>query len=814
MATEIPDEAQVIIIGGGIVGCSIAYHLARLGVKDIILLEQNKLTAGTTWHAAGLVGQLRATKSLTKLAKYTTELFQELESITGQATGFRTTGSISIALNDQRFEELKRQATSAAAFGVANEVISESDIHNYWPGLLTNDISGGIYLANDGQTNPVDTTLAFARGARDAGTLIIEDVAVTRILAEGENIKGVETELGPIKAGIVVIAAGMWSRQLAAGIGVSLPLHAAEHFYIVTKPIEELKPGMPTLRVPDEYTYYKEDAGKLLIGCFEPAAKPWGMGGIDRNFSFTTLPEDLDHFAPILELAIARYPRLESAGIQLFFNGPESFTPDDRYLLGETMEFKQLYVAAGFNSIGIQSSGGAGKVLAEWITNGHPPTDLFDVDIRRTARFQSADQYLLERTSETLGLLYAMHWPHREYETARGARRSPIHDQLLTKGAVMGELLGWERPNWFCHSNQPAKYDYSYGRQNWFDNCHEECIAIQNDVVMFDQTSYPIFNVKGEDAVAALNHICANNIDVPVNQIVYTQWLNERGGIEADVTITRLGKTEFMIVSSCATENRDFYWLEKHLPAKMNVSAMNVSSGFAMFGLMGPKSRKLLRQLTRTPVGNTDHPYYSSRELEIGYAKVRVNRLSYVGELGYEIVIPVEFAQHVYERIQEAGAQFNLRYAGFHAMNSCRMEKGYRHYGHDISDGIDPISAGLGFSVDIEKEAFLGKSALESMEKPLKRRLVNIAIAQENAPLMLHDEPIYIRQQMVGLTTSAMWGHRINRSLGIALLEVPEGLTRKFLDQNDFQVEIAKKRYPIDVQLTPFYDPKSLLVRS
>jgi 4-methylaminobutanoate oxidase (formaldehyde-forming) len=814
MAAELPDEAQVIIIGGGIIGCSIAFHLARLGIKDILLLEQNKLTAGTTWHVAGLVGQLRATKTLTRLAKYTTDLFQELESITGQATGFQTTGSISLALTEERFEELKRQATSAAAFGVANEVVTGQDILNDWSGLVTDDVVGGIYLPNDGQTNPVDTTMAFAKGARDEGALIVEGIEVLSITTDGNNLTGVETAGGTVRAAKIVIAAGMWSRQLAAGIGVSLPLHAAEHFYIVTEPMAELKPRMPTLRVPDEFTYYKEDAGKLLIGCFEPVAKPWGMGGIDKSFSFTTLPADLDHFAPILELAMARYPQLESTGIQLFFNGPESFTPDDRYLLGETTEFKDLYVAAGFNSIGIQSSGGAGKVLAEWIVNEHPPTDLYDVDIRRTARFQSNQKYLFDRTSETLGLLYAMHWPHREYTSARGARRSPIHSQLLGKGAVMGELVGWERPNWYAYPNQVKENEYSYGRQNWFDNCHEECLAIKNDVAIFDQTSYPIFTVKGKDAASALNYICSNNIDVPVNQIVYTQWLNERGGIEADVTITRMSTTEFMIVSSCANEQRDFYWLEKNLPTHMEVNANNVSSGFAMFGLMGPNSRMLLEQLTQASVDNAALPYYSSKEMEIGFAKVRVNRLSYVGELGYEIAMPVEFAQHVYERIEEAGISFNLRHAGFHAMNSCRMEKGYRHYGHDITDGIDPLSAGLGFAVDFEKSNFLGKSALESIEKPFRHRLVNIAIRQDNAPLMLHDEPIFLGSEMAGITTSAMWGHRINRSLAIAQLEIPGGVTKKVLEQNEFQVEVAKQRYSIDVQLAPFYDPNSLLVRT
>lgn len=814
MNQDLPESAQVVIIGGGIVGCSIAYHLTRLGINEVVLLEQNKLTAGSTWHAAGLVGQLRATQNLTRLAKYTTDLFKELESITGQATGFKTTGSISVALNGERFEELKRQATSAAAFGVENAVMDPGDIQRYWPDINIENIEGGIYLPNDGQTNPVDTTQALAKGARTNGALILEEVCVTGIETNADSATGVFTENGFIQADTVVIAAGMWSRQLAQGIGVSLPLHAAEHFYIVTEPMEQLSPGMPTLRIPDEFAYYKEDTGKLLLGCFEPVAKPWGMTGISREISFTTLPEDIDHFSPILEQAVKRFPALASTGIALFFNGPESFTPDDRYLLGETMEFRHLYVAAGFNSIGIQSSGGAGKVLAEWIVSGHPPMDLYDVDVRRTFTFQNTNRYLFDRTKETLGLLYAMHWPNRQYETARGVRRSPIHDQLLNQGAVMSELAGWERPGWFASNTPDAEYRYSYGKQNWFDNCRAECLAVRDAVAFFDQSCYPVFIVKGQDALAVLNLISANNIDVPVNRIVYTQWLNDRGGIEADVTITRLADNEFMVVSSCANENRDFHWLEQNTPAGMNVTATNVSSGYAMFGIMGPRSRELLQSVTDTNINDETMPFYSSLELDMGYVRIRANRLTYVGELGYELYIPTEMAQHVYEILWHAGKQFGLKHAGYHAMNACRMEKSYKHYGHDIGDDIDPISAGLGFAVDMGKANFTGRSALTEIEKPLKKRLVNIAIRDDDPPLMLHDEPIYLGNEMIGLTTSAMWGHRVNRSLAIALFTHPEGIDLKFLRENEFTIEVAKTRYPIDAQLAPFYDPKSFKVKS
>ncbi len=810
---DLPTSAEVVIVGGGIVGCSIAFHLTRLGVRDVVLLEQNRLTAGTTWHAAGLVGQLRATRNLTRLARYTTELFQELESLTGQATGFRTTGSISVALGAERFEELKRQATSAAAFGVDNSVISGEDIRSAWPEICIEDVVGGIFLPDDGQTNPVDTTQALARGATREGALILEGICVNRLRTVEGSIAGVDTESGYIAARKVVIAAGMWSRALAASAGVSLPLHAAEHFYIVTEPLDSLSPGMPTLRIPDEYSYYKEDTGKLLLGCFEPVAKPWGMEGIDRDFSFGTLPEDIEHFSPILEKAIRRYPVLETAGIQLFFNGPESFTPDDRYILGETMEVRQLYVAAGFNSIGIQSSGGAGKVLAEWMVRGHPPMDLYDVDIRRTFSFQATDRYLFDRTKESLGLLYAMHWPNRQYESARGVRRSPVHQQLLTEGAVMGELAGWERPNWFRRESQPAAYEYSWGRQNWFENCREECLAIRDGVAFLDQSSYPVFLVSGSGALAALNRISAADVDVSVDRIVYTQWLNPRGGIESDVTITRTGENDFMVVSSCANENRDFSWLCRNLSDDGDVQIINDSSAWAIFGIMGPRSRALLESVTTVPVSDEVLPYYASRELDIGYARVRANRLSYVGELGYELYVRVEFAQHCYEILREAGRSFDLKPAGFHAMDACRMEKGYRHYGHDIGDEIDPFSAGLGFAVDMEKEDFTGKGALSRLQRPLRRRLVNIAIVGDDAPLMLHDEPVRLDGEIIGLTTSGMWGFRLDRSLAIALLSHRDGITPSLLKGRNLTVEVAKQEYPLEIRFSPFYDPKSTRLR-
>ena len=539
---KLPNDADVIIIGGGIIGCSIAYHLTKIGVNNVIILERKQLTCGTTWHAAGLVGQLRASRNMTELAKYSADLFYNLEQETGHATGMKQHGSISLALNNQRFEELKRGASMASNFGLEVDVITPNQILKYWPGVNIDNVVGGVYLPADGQTNPVDTTLALAKGAKMGGAEVFENIEVTKVVTENSKAVGVETAQGYIKATKIIITSGMWSRDLVAKIGVNIPLHAAEHFYIVTDAMDNLSPDLPVMRIPDEYAYYKEDAGKLLLGCFEPIAKPWGMDGIPKDFSFDSLPEDIDHFMPILEKSLERFPALAGAGIQLFFNGPESFTPDDRYMLGETPEVKNLFVATGFNSIGIQSSGGVGKVMAQWVKNNHPPMDLSDVDIRRMSYFQNNKKYLHDRTKESLGLLYAMHWPFYQYQTARNIRRSPFHDRIKDANAFMGETSGWERPMFFAPKDIKPVIEYSYGRQNWFGYCGNEARSCGDNVAIFDQSSFHKFLLKGKDSCKALNIICANNIDVNIGKIVYTQLLNHNGGIEADLTITPHGR--------------------------------------------------------------------------------------------------------------------------------------------------------------------------------------------------------------------------------------------------------------------------------
>ena len=816
MASDLPERADVIIIGGGIIGCSIAYHLTKIGITDVALLERKQLTCGTTWHAAGLVGQLRATRNMTELAKYTSDLFQTLEEETGQATGFKQNGSISLALNDERMEELKRGASMARNFGLQVEVVSPSEIAELYPMINLDGAVGGVFLPKDGQTNPIDTTQAYAKGARMGGARVIEGVKVEKILVEQGRAVGVVTDRGDIRASTTVLAAGMWSRELAADVGVSVPLHAAEHFYIVTEPIDGLAKDLPVLRIPDECAYYKEDAGKILLGAFEPVAKPWGMDGIPPDFEFDTLPEDFDHFEPILENAVERLPILADAGIQTFFNGPESFTPDDRYLLGEAPEVRDLFIAAGLNSIGIQSSGGAGKVLAAWIRDRQAPIDLIDVDIRRMLPFQSGRKYLHDRTTESLGLLYAMHWPFYQYTTARGARRSPFHDTLVKAGAVMGELSGWERPNWFAPEGVEPVYRYSYGRQNWFEDTAAECRAVRDTVGLFDQSSFSKFMVSGPDAATVLNRICANDIDRQPGAVVYTQWLNERGGIEADLTVTRLSETDYLVVSTAAGQTRDFAWLKRHIPDDARCAAVDVTSGLPMLGLMGPNSRALLEALSGEDLSNEAFPFATSREIEIGYARVRASRITYVGELGWELYIPAEFAMHAYEAIVDAGRDHGLTLAGYHAMNACRTEKAYRHWGHDIGDEDTPIQAGLGFAVSYDKPGgFVGREALlrQKEEGVPKRRLVQFKL-EDDKKLLYHEEPIYRDGELIGSITSGMYGHRINASLGMGYLRAAEGVTKDFVEAGSYEIEVAAERVSATAQLGAFYDPKMARVKA
>jgi 4-methylaminobutanoate oxidase (formaldehyde-forming) len=810
----LPDRCEVVVLGGGVIGVSVAYHLAEAGIRDVVLLERKELTSGTTWHAAGLVGQLRTSINMTQLARYTSQLYRGLEDETGQATGYRQCGSISIAATLERFEELKRSASMAKVFGLEVNVLSVAEIAEKYPLIQTDDLFGGIHIPSDGYANAVDITQALAKGAKNRGARIFTDTKVEAILRDGDEVTGVRTAEGEIRSRYVVICGGMWSRDLAASVGVNLPLHACEHYYVLFEGVEGLNPELPVLRDYDACTYYKYDAGKLLVGAFEPSAKPWGMEGISEDFCFDEIAGDFDHFEPVLHDAMKRLPALEQAGIQKFFCGPESFTPDVRYHLGEAPELKNCFVAAGLNSIGLQSAGGVGKVTAEWIRDGRPPLDLWEVDVRRNMPFQGNRGYLQSRVGESLGLLYATHYPYRQYETGRGVRKSAIHDRLAAIGACHGEAFGWERPNWYAPAGVEPRYEYSYGRQNWFEHSAAEHRAVRESVALFDQTSFAKFRLEGRDALTVLNRVCANNVDVGAGRVVYTQWLNERGGIEADLTVTRLSETTFMIVGGAETEVRDFYWLKRQIPDYAHCVLTNVTSSMGVLSIMGPRARDLLQSLTPADMSHAGFPFATSREIELGYAIVRASRITFVGELGWELYVPTEFMQHVYDRIIEAGGAVGLVHAGYHALNSLRLEKAYRHWSHDITDEDSPLEAGLSFVVKFDKPGgFIGREALlAQQEQGAARHLVQLKL-NDPEPLIYHNEPIWRGDEIVGHITSGAYGHTLGGAVGLGYVSAQPGAPADAVLGATYEVEVACERFAAKVSLRPLYDPDNGKIR-
>ncbi len=813
--TEVPAKARVVIIGGGISGCSVAYHLAKLGWTDIVLLERKQLTSGTTWHAAGLIGQLRASQNMTRLAKYSADLYAKLEEETGLATGFRQCGSITVALTEERREEIFRQAALARAFGVDVNELSPADVLARYPHLNIEDVVAGVHLPLDGQADPGNIALALAKGARMRGAKIIEQVKVTKVTTKEGRVTGVDWEAngekGHIAADHVVNCGGMWGRDLAAQNDVTLPLHACEHFYIVTENIPDLA-QLPVLRVPDECAYYKEDAGKILLGAFEPKAKPWGMDGISEDFCFDQLPEDFDHFEPILEKAVSRMPMLAEAGIHTFFNGPESFTPDDRYYLGEAPNLRGYWIAAGYNSIGIVSSGGAGMALAQWMNDAEPPFDLWEVDIRRAQPFQKNRRYLKERVSETLGLLYADHFPYRQMATARGVRRSPLHEHLKAQGAVFGEVAGWERANWFANDGQEREYRYSWKRQNWFDNQRAEHMAMRQGVGLLDMTSFGKIRVEGRDAAAFLQRLCANNVDVPAGRIVYTQMLNGRGGIECDLTVTRLSETAYFLVVPGATSQRDLVWLRSHVADEW-VTITDVTSAEVVLPVMGPQSRELMQKISPNDFSNEAHSFGTAREIEIGMGLARAHRVTYVGELGWELYVSSDQAAHVFETILEAGADVGLKLCGLHAMDSCRIEKAYRHFGHDITDEDHVLEAGLGFAVKTAKGDFIGRDAvLRKRQAGLTRRMVQFRLTDPE-PLLFHNEPILRDGKIVSYLTSGNYGHALGGAVGLGYVPCRPDETGAEMLASRYTIDVAGHIYEAEASLAPMYDPKSERVK-
>ena len=810
MAKEFPSHARVVVIGGGIVGCSVAYHLTKLGWTDVVLLERKKLTSGTTWHAAGLVREVIGTYTLTRLAKYSMTLFKGLEAETGQATGLKNNGSLGVANNEARWEEHRRGADLAKTCGVDVRLVTPEEAKALYPILNVDDLLGGIFFPNDGQTNPTDTAMAIAKGARMGGAAIFEDTKVTAVHQKNGRVTGVATTQGDIACEVVVNCAGMWAREVGQLCGVDVPLHACEHFYVVTEPIADLPSDLPVLRDMDASAYIKEDAGKIMIGAFERNAKPWGMDGIPEDFSFDELPEDFDHFAPVLEATMHRIPLLETAGIQTFFNGPESFTPDNKYHLGEAPTLRNFFVAAGFNSIGIQSSGGAGKALAEWIVGGAAPFDLSELDILRMQPFQNTRSYLFNRVAESLGLLYDMHWPYRQPETARGVRTTPLHECHAAAGACFGEVAGWERPNWYAPAGVEPEYEYSYKRQNWFDYSAAEHRAVRDNVGLLDQTSFAKFLVQGPDAEDVLQRICANDVAVPAGKLVYTQWLNERGGIEADLTVTRLSETAFMVVTGAGVALHDHTWLMRNIADDARVVVTDVTAGEAVISVMGPNSRALLSRVTEADLSNEAFPFGTAQQIEIGYARVRAGRISYVGELGWELYVPSDYARGVFQTITEAGAAFDLKLVGMHAMDSLRTEKAYRHWGHDISGEDTPIEAGLGFACRFDKNIpFIGRDALlRQKETGVTKRLVQFAL-DDPEPLLYHNEPIRRDGAVVGYLTTGSYGHHLGSAIGLGYVGHADGVDAGFVNAGNYEIEVAGERVSARASLRPMYDPKS-----
>ena len=797
------------------IGCSVAYHLTKLGWTDVVLLERKQLTSGTTWHAAGLIAQLRATANMTKLAKYSQELYGGLEAETGVATGFKRVGSITVALTEERREELFRSAAMARAFGVGIEEISPAEVGARYPHLNLDGVVAGVYLEKDGQGDPGNIALALAKGARQRGAVVAEHTKVTNIRRDGRRVTGVdyETKAGPghIACDMVVNCAGMWGHQVGRMAGINVPLQACEHFYIVSEPIAGLS-QLPVLRVPDECAYYKEDAGKLMLGAFEPVSKPWGMSGIPDSFEFDQLPEDFDHFEPILEMAVNRMPMLGEAGIHTFFNGPESFTPDDAYHLGLAPEMDNVWVAAGFNSIGIQSAGGAGMALAQWMEDGQKPFDLGDVDVSRMQPFQGNKRYLVERATETLGLLYADHYPYRQKDSARGVRQTPFHAQLETHGAVFGELAGWERANWYAEPGQAREYRYSWKRQNFFANVAGELAAVRSNVGMYDMSSFGKLRVEGPDAEAFLNHVCGADMSVPAGKIVYTQFLNSRGGIEADVTVTRLTETAYLVVTPAATRLADETWMRRNLGDRM-VVITDVTAGEGVLAVMGPNARKLLQAVSPNDFSNETNPFGTAQEIELGLGLARVHRVSYVGELGWEVYVGSDMAAHAFDTLWQAGQGMGLKLCGMHMMDSGRIEKGFRHFGHDITCEDHVLEAGLGFAVKTAKPDFIGRDAvLGKKEAGLARRMLQFRLTDPE-PLLYHNEPVIRDGRIVSYLSSGAYGHHLGAAIGLGYVPCA-GETVADVLGSTYEIDVAGTRVRAEVSLKPMYDPSSERVRA
>ena len=808
----IPERARVVVVGGGVIGCSVAYHLTKLGWADVVVLEQGTLSCGTTWHAAGLVGQLRASEAGTRLVQYSTDLYARLEDETGLTTGYRVCGGLTVARTPERMVQLRRTVASAAAYDLDCELLTPDQALERFPLIQVDDVLGAIWLPGDGRANPTDLTQSLAKGARMGGATIVERVRVTGVTTRGGRVAGVSTDHGDIEAEFVVNCAGQWAKAVGALAGVTVPLHSAEHFYVVTDQIAGVHRDLPILRDPDGYTYVKEEVGGLLVGGFEPVAKPWvSPDAIPYPFEFALLDEDWEHFEVLMDSAVHRIPALADTGIRKFYNGPESFTPDNQFLLGEAPELPGFFVGAGFNSVGIASAGGAGRALAEWIVEGEPTSDLIGVDLRRFSPLAGSNAWLRARVGEVLGLHYAVPWPNRELESARPQRISPVHDLLVAQGACLGSRNAWERANVFAPPGVAPVLDYAWERPQWVDWSVAEQRATREAVAVFDQTSFSKYVVTGADAVRALQWLCSADVDVPVGRAVYTAMLNQRGTYEADLTVTRTSATDFFLVSSAATTVRDLDWIRRHVPAAARVGVVDVTGSYAVFGVMGPRSRELLEALSADPFDDASFPFGTSREVVVGTTLVRATRITYVGELGWELYVPTELARSVYEDLFRVGTDLGVVPAGYYAIESMRLEKGYRAFARELTTDTGPVAAGLTFACKLRGDVdFLGRSAVEeSRLVPPTRRVVSLVVG-DPAAYLWGGELLLRDGEPAGQVTSAAWGATVGASVGLALVgdRASGTATKDWLEGGTWTVDLAGERWPVQVSLRAPFDPE------
>jgi heterotetrameric sarcosine oxidase gamma subunit len=812
---DLPKKAGTVIIGGGVIGCSIAYHLTKLGRTDVILLERAQLTSGTTWHAAGLLTTLRDSETQTRLASYTQQLYRRLEEETGLATGLIECGSIQLALTAAKVEEMRRGFRAAQSFGIQCEEITREDVQRLWPLAEVSDVIAAFYFPKDGRANAADVTQALAKGARQGGARIVEHCPVTAVERKGGRVVAVATAYGRIETEIVVNCAGMWAREVGRLADVDVPLQAAEHYYMISDAVEGVHPRLPILRDPGRSCYIREEAGKLMVGIFEPVAQPWRVAGIPHDFTFGEIPPDWDRMQPYLERAIERVPVLANTGIKMLFCGPESFTADHNYLMGEAPNLKGFFVAAGFNSLGILSGGGVGMVMANWIVNGHAPIDVWSVNVRRSHPWQNNPRYLADRVVESLGIGYLDHWPFRQWQTARGVKKGILHDRLAAVGACFGESAGWERPNWYARPHQAPHYEYRWGRQNWFENNAEEHRAVRERVGLFEQSSFAKLLVQGRDAERVLNRLATADCHVPVGRVLYTQFLNERGGIEADLSVTRLADDRFLVVTAAFTATHVMGWLTDHIEYSHHCFVTDLSDAWCMLNVQGPKARELLSSIASGDWSNEAFPFGTAREVRIGYQSALAVRLTYVGELGWELYVPVPFSLGVYDALVEAGKQFGLQHCGYHALNSLRIEKAYREWAHDIGPDDTPLEAGLAFTCAWNKpDGFIGREALLAARGvPVKRRLVQFLL-QDPEPLLYHYEPIIRNDRRVGFITSAMYGHTLGAAVGLGYVADSDAVTESFISSGRFEILIGNRTVAARASLRPMYDAMGSRIRS